>query len=102
VTNSIKLPTPLTIGRRIRARRTSDPPHTSDEGWADWIGVSSTNVSSVRYNIDAGQLEVRFRGGNTYRYSAVPETTYLAFLNATSKGRFISRGIKNRFIGYKV
>ena len=98
----IKIPTPESLRRRIDSRRVSDPP-VADEGlWREWVDMSgkSSNVAAVRYNDQAALLEIAFQSGGTYRYSAVPETVYLNFLQAPSPGRFVHFSIKGRFPAY--
>ena len=103
MSRKISIPSPLTLAKRAfrAASRSSDPPVVTDE-WSDWVGVQSSNVAAVRYHVGESQMEIRFLNGGTYRYSSVPETTFLAFLNAPSKGRYLARVIKPSFKGYRV
>ena len=57
------------------------------------IPVASTNVESVGYS--NGVLEVRFRSGAIYHYYNASEALYYQFLNAPSKGQFVSRILRN-------
>lgn len=55
----------------------------------------SSNIKSAGY--EAGTLEIEFQSGEVHQYIGVPETTYFAFLNALSKGKFFATHIKGRY-----
>ena len=57
--------------------------------------VKSTMVES--YAREAGDLAVKFNSGSTYIYKNVDDVTFTEFLNAPSKGKFISSKIKPKF-----
>ena len=56
--------------------------------------VSSSNIVSAGYDPVLKILEVEFRQGGVYQYSYVPEKTYIAFMQAPSKGAFLEANIK--------
>ena len=59
--------------------------------------VESSNISKVGYDKETQTLEIEFRNGNSYRYFGVPEKGYTKLLESESKGKFLSKFIKNRF-----
>lgn len=44
-----------------------------------------------------GELTVTFTTGRVYIYSGVPREVHLAFINASSKGAFFNREIRDRY-----
>lgn len=65
----------------------------------NWVGVSSSNVSSVGYSPDFQRLWVRFHSGSVYCYFSVPESVYSGLVSAGSVGGYLARHVKNVF-GY--
>ena len=61
------------------------------------IQVSSSAISSVGYDERKAVLEVEFRSGAVYDYLDVPPKIWKALQAADSKGRFISRRIRDRY-----
>ena len=59
--------------------------------------VASSAISSVGYDERSSVLEVEFRSGAVYDYFKVPPRVYRELLKASSKGRFVSRRIRNRY-----
>jgi hypothetical protein len=59
--------------------------------------VKSSNVRSIGYDASTGTLEVEFQSGGKYQYFSVPETLYVAFMRASSKGRYLKDHIKDRY-----
>ncbi len=59
------------------------------------IPVSSSNLSTVAY--ENNTLEIRFKNNTLYRYYHVPEYIYLGLINATSKGGYHAKYIKNTY-----
>jgi len=57
--------------------------------------VKSSNVEAIGHDGDA--LHVRFKGGKTYSYAGVPESTFHACCSADSVGGFIARNILGKF-----
>ena len=61
------------------------------------IPVKSTTLAALAYHGSLWQLELEFRNGSVYLYSAVPEHTYQELLQASSKGQYFNRNIRGRF-----
>jgi hypothetical protein len=59
--------------------------------------VTSSAISSVGYDERSSILEVEFQSGAVYDYLNVPPKVYKALLKAPSKGRFVSRRIRDRY-----
>jgi KTSC domain-containing protein len=59
--------------------------------------VSSSAISSVGYDPRSRTLEVEFSSGAVYDYHGVPPGLYESLLKAPSKGRFVSRRVRDRF-----
>jgi KTSC domain len=84
----------LSVGRSkvpsqvvYRFRRSRPPIHR--------IQVASSAIAALGYCPSKKILEVEFvRGARVYRYYAVPEEVYRAFLNAPSKGTYLNEVIK--------
>lgn len=57
----------------------------------------SSVIKSVAYDEDAGELDVTFTSGKTYRYFDVPLGVYAEFLDAASKGEFFNENIRDAF-----
>ncbi len=59
--------------------------------------VSSSNIRSVGYEVEAQMLELEFHSGGVYRYSGVPEVIYRGLIRAASKGSYFHQNIKDRY-----
>ncbi len=59
--------------------------------------VSSSNIRSIGYDVQDETLEVEFVNGGIYQYFGVPQPIYERFMAASSKGRFFSTHIRNKF-----
>ncbi|HVR97125.1 MAG TPA: KTSC domain-containing protein [Thermoanaerobaculia bacterium] len=59
--------------------------------------VESSAISSVGYDAKARTLEVEFSSGAVYKYRGVPPGIYRSLMNASSKGQFVSRRVRDRF-----
>ena len=64
--------------------------------------VVSNSLSAVGYQRQRELLQVKFVSGETYQYSAVPESVYLSLMAAESKGRFFNQYIRSRYSYAKV
>lgn len=60
--------------------------------------IASTSLESIGYDPDSKTLEVEFAGGAVYQYLGVPETEHRKFLRARSRGAYLNRNIKPRFL----
>lgn len=63
--------------------------------------VSSSNISSIGYDLDSRTLEVTFHNGGTYAYSGVPQSEYDALMSASSHGKYLNSNIKPRYAATK-
>jgi KTSC domain len=63
----------------------------------DPVPVDSTLLLWVLYLPEERRLRLKFRSGELYDYSAVPETIYQALLAAESKGRFFNHHIRDTY-----
>ena len=61
------------------------------------IAVESSVLASIVYLADQALLEVEFRSGQRYLYSAVPPSRIAELLAAESKGRYFNDHIRNCF-----
>jgi hypothetical protein len=60
--------------------------------------MPSTAISRIAYEAESQTLSVWFReSGELYRYYEVPPRVYVAFVKASSKGRFFNHYIKDRY-----
>lgn len=59
--------------------------------------VQSSNLDAVKYDEEKLQLEVRFKGGSTYRYYDVPPRQYIALMNASSHGSYFYHNIRTSY-----
>ncbi len=59
--------------------------------------VASSAISSVGYDESSSVLEVEFESGVVYDYFDVPPKVYKDLLQASSKGHFVSRRIRDRY-----
>lgn len=66
------------------------------------IPVASSNLSSVGYDQDNGELHVVFKNGGRYAYEGVPPGIYEGLVNAASPGSYLTIYVKNVFKHRKV
>ena len=59
--------------------------------------VESTVLATVGYEEDSQSLQLEFRSRAIYQYFDVPAAVHEALLNATSKGSYFNRAIRDRF-----
>lgn len=64
--------------------------------------VESQIIHSVGYAKEPGVLEVQFRNGWIYQYKDVPESVYLALMNAPSHGKYLKRHIVDVYVTHRV
>ncbi|MGA5437415.1 KTSC domain-containing protein [Streptomyces cellulosae] len=64
--------------------------------------VRSANVRSVGYSQQERVLEVAFHSGGVYRYDGVPADVHAALMAAPSKGGYLARFIKGRYVYRRV
>lgn len=58
--------------------------------------VHSSNLVSIGYDANSEILEVEYRT-SIYQYYDVPESDYIGLMSDASKGRYLSKHIKNKF-----
>jgi hypothetical protein len=59
----------------------------------EMVFVDSSNIESIGY--EDGELHIQFTSGGYYVYHGVPRHVYDDLMNASSKGSFLNREIKN-------
>jgi hypothetical protein len=59
--------------------------------------VSSSNIESVGYDSNDEILEIKFHSGGVYQYLNVPREKYESLMNASSKGSYFAKFIKDRY-----
>ena len=64
--------------------------------------VESSSITAISYDPAHNQLRVRFRSGVEYRYDLVPASVYRAFVEASSKGRFFSSHVRDRYPCHRI
>tara|TARA_B100000965_G_scaffold215949_2_gene180601 strand:+ start:8188 stop:8400 length:213 start_codon:yes stop_codon:yes gene_type:complete len=64
--------------------------------------VSSSNIRSIGYDAQNEVLEVEFVNGGIYQYFGVPKNIYERLMAASSKGRFLSTHIRDRYRTRKI
>ena len=63
----------------------------------NWIPLSSSNLSRIRYDENTNTLEIEFQGGRIYQYFDVPVQIFEGLLSASSHGKFHSENIKGHY-----
>lgn len=56
--------------------------------------MSSSSIEAAGYDRERQTLRIRYVGGSTYDYVAVPTKVFKELLEADSKGRFVNWSIK--------
>ena len=64
--------------------------------------VSSSNIRSIGYDAQNEVLEVEFVNGGIYQYFGVPKNIYERLMAASSKARFLSTHIRDRYRTRKI
>ena len=64
--------------------------------------VSSSNIRSIGYDVQDETLEVEFGNGGIYQYFGVSQQLYERFMAASSKGKFFSAHIRDKFRTKKI
>ncbi|MCY4474000.1 MAG: KTSC domain-containing protein [Chloroflexi bacterium] len=59
--------------------------------------VVSDNIRSIGYDEITNVLEIEFRSGGVYQYSDVHQSIHAALMNASSKGSYFHRHIRDRY-----
>ena len=66
------------------------------------IGVQSSNIVSISYNLNEEILEIEFKGNRIYQYKDVPEFIYQDLINSESVGKYFNTNIKDQYETEKV
>ena len=61
------------------------------------IPVSSSAISSVRYNEEDQTLNITFTSGREYELPGVDRDTFDSFMSAPSKGSFFNSRMKGQY-----
>lgn len=64
--------------------------------------IQSSTIKSIDYIESENTLIVEFKRSGTYEYFDVPKSVYMALLTAPSKGVYLSKYIKDKFVHEKV
>lgn len=59
--------------------------------------VSSSNISSVGYDMDKKLLRVEFKNGSVYDYFNVPQSEHDNLINAASVGSYFNQNIRTAY-----
>jgi hypothetical protein len=66
------------------------------------IPVNSSNIYSVGYDKTYKILEIEFHSGGIYQYSNISYDIYNQLMNASSKGQFFHRFIRDKYPTKKI
>lgn len=69
---------------------------------SNMIPVTSTKISAIGYEASPMILRVEFIKDGAFEYYSVPELVFEDFMNASSKGVFFVKFIKDRYRYVKV
>jgi len=61
------------------------------------VKVISSNIISIGYDADGLVLEIEFKGGEVYQYTAVPASHHMGIMNAESHGKYLNAHIKGKY-----
>lgn len=64
--------------------------------------VSSSNISSIGYDVDSNTLEIEFHDGGIYQYHGVSEGVHNSLMSAGSHGKYFINFIKDRYSCHKI
>ena len=64
---------------------------------ANRVYLDSSALTAVSFSPESNVLEVEFRDGVVYEYVGVSSSLYEQLLNASSKGAFLVRFVRNCF-----
>lgn len=59
--------------------------------------VTSSNIAEVGYDPDTSTFEIKFHHGGVYQYANVPSEVHSGFMDASSKGSYFHRRIRERY-----
>jgi len=64
---------------------------------SEWISVTSSSLSRIRWDELTSTLEVEFIGGKVYQYFDVPAGVFEALRTADSHGKFFQQNIRGHY-----
>ena len=64
--------------------------------------VKSSTIAAVGYDEDAKELYVEFLKGSVYKYSDVPYSEFIDFINSDSVGKYYLTNIQGKYSSTKV
>jgi hypothetical protein len=64
--------------------------------------MPSTVIDHFSFNPETGSLRVTFISGTVYEYKDVPAKIFERMKNSVSKGKFLNRNIKGKFLFEKI
>ncbi len=62
----------------------------------DRTPVESSQIKTVGYDPESGEMDIQFKPGSVYRYRNVEQKLFDDFMAAESKGKFFGQFIKPR------
>lgn len=63
----------------------------------EWLDVSSSIMSRVRYDKDANTLDIEWHGGRIFRYLEVQPDEFAKLLQAPSKSQYFFEAIRPKY-----
>jgi len=64
--------------------------------------VSSSDISSIGYDVKSQTLEIEFHSGGIYQYYGVSQSLYKGLMNAPSHGKYFHQHIKGKYGDTKI
>jgi hypothetical protein len=77
-------------------------PYKLDGKSIKWESCESSNIKAYFYNKENCFLLLQFHGGRVYQYLDVPNKIYLGLKRAKSKGKYVWKNIRDRYITFSV
>lgn len=73
----------------------------------DLSPVESSNIAAIGFELGdpeyaTGEMYVQFKTGGVFRFDAVPQEKYEAFLSAKSKGNFFATQVRKKYGGARM
>lgn len=66
------------------------------------IPVESSHLQTVVFNKDTGEMKIKFKTGETYSYTNVPQKDFDKLVKAKSHGKFLHKNIKGKYSYNKI
>lgn len=63
----------------------------------EWISVSSSMMSKIKYDKDASVLDIEWHGGRTFRYFDVSRDEFANLIHAESKSQYFFEEMKSKY-----